>query len=292
MAAERVWNCKDALEWTAAYLEGKGDETPRRSAEWLLSAATGLSRVELYAHHDRPLSPEERARFRELIERRAQGMPLQYASGEMPFRHLVVKVQPGVFIPRPETEILVDAVLARMDDSALVIDLCTGSGCIAVSLAHERPDVSIHATDVSEQAVEAARRNALYADVSERVQVVHGDLFAPLSTDLRGRVDIVVSNPPYIPSADIPDLPTEVLGFEPRVALDGGPDGLDVARRIWADARSWLRPGGLLLMELDAGCVRTAAAELAADYTGVEVLADLTDRDRIVVARNGEAMEP
>jgi release factor glutamine methyltransferase len=292
MAAERVWNCKDALDWTVVYLEGKGDETPRRSAEWLLSAATGLSRIELYAFHDRPLSAEERARYKELIERRAQGMPLQYASGEMPFRHLVIRVEPGVFIPRPETEVLVDEAMTRMPDAPLVIDLCTGSGCVAVSIAYERPDAIVHATDLSEIAVQAARRNALYAGVSERVQVVNGDLFSPLSPDLRGRVDVIVSNPPYIPSADLQDLPTEVLGFEPHLALDGGPDGLDVARRIWAQAQAWLKPGGVLLMELDAGCVSAAAERLGDDYIGVEVLKDLTGRDRIVVARNGEAMEP
>ncbi|MDO9556494.1 MAG: peptide chain release factor N(5)-glutamine methyltransferase [Coriobacteriia bacterium] len=292
MAAERVWSCKDALDWTVTYLKRSGDETPRRSAEWLLSAATGLSRIELYAFHDRPLSPEERTRYRELIERRAQGMPLQYVSGEMPFRHLVIKVTPGVFIPRPETEVLVDAALARMPTSPLIIDLCTGSGCVAVSIAHERPDATVHATDVSEAAVEAARRNALYAEVPERVQVVHGDLFSPLSTGLRGRVDVIVSNPPYIPSADLQDLPTEVLGFEPHLALDGGPDGLDVARRIWTQACAWLKPGGVLLMELDSGRVQMAADELGDEYTGVEVLKDLTGKDRVVVARKVEAMEP
>lgn len=292
MATERVWNCKDALEWTVAYLETKGDESPRRSAEWLLSAATGLSRVEVYAYHDRPLSPEERARYRTLIERRAEGMPLQYVTGEMPFRHLVMHVEAGVFIPRPETESLVDAVLERVSGPALMVDLCTGSGCVAVSIAYERPGALVHAVDASEVAVEAARRNALYADVAERVQVFHGDLFSPLSADLHGRVDAVVSNPPYIPSADIPDLPAEVLGFEPHLALDGGPDGLDTARRIWDEARRWLRPGGLLAMELDEGRVAAAADEIGRTFTGVEVLRDLAGKDRIVVARNGEAMEP
>jgi len=292
MATERVWSCKDALEWTVAYLESKGDESPRRSAEWLLSAATGLSRVEVYAYHDRPLSQEERTRYRSLIERRAQGMPLQYVTGEMPFRHLVMHVEPGVFIPRPETEILVDAVLERVGEDATVVDLCTGSGCVAVSVAYEHARVRVQATDASEVAVEAARRNALYAGVAERVQVFHGDLFSPLSADLHGHVDAVVSNPPYIPSADIPDLPAEVLGFEPHLALDGGPDGLDIARRIWDEARSWLRPGGLIALELDEGRVAAAAEELLGNYTEVEVLRDLAGKDRIVVARIGEAMEP
>ncbi|MDI6901195.1 MAG: peptide chain release factor N(5)-glutamine methyltransferase [Anaerosomatales bacterium] len=294
--AERVWNVKDALEWTAGFLESKGDESPRVAAEWLLSAATGLTRVELYAYHDRPLSPQERARYRELVARRAEGMPLQYVTGEMPFRHLVVHVEPGVFIPRPETEVLVDEALAAVDALAekgapLVVDLCTGSGCVAVSIAYERERACVHATDVSAAAVEAARRNALHAGVDNRVQVVHGDLFEPLPRDRAGHVDVIVSNPPYIPSADLPDLPAEVLGFEPGAALDGGPDGLSVARRIWDEATRWLRPGGTLALELDAGRVRDAAREIGEAYTDVRVREDLTGRDRILVARKREAME-
>ncbi|GAB4282432.1 MAG: peptide chain release factor N(5)-glutamine methyltransferase [Coriobacteriia bacterium] len=294
--AERVWNVRDALEWTAGFLESKGDESPRVAAQWLLSAATGLTRVELYAYHDRPLSPDERARYRELVARRAEGMPLQYVTGEMPFRHLVIHVEPGVFIPRPETEVLVDEALAAVDALAekttpLVIDLCTGSGCVAVSVAHEREHAHVHATDVSAAAVGAARRNALHAGVENRVQVVHGDLFEPLPRDLAGHVDVIVSNPPYIPSADLPDLPAEVLGFEPRTALDGGADGLSVARRIWGEGARWLRPGGTLALELDAGRVRDAAREIGDAYTDVRVREDLTGRDRILVARKREAME-
>ncbi|HEY5541473.1 MAG TPA: peptide chain release factor N(5)-glutamine methyltransferase, partial [Coriobacteriia bacterium] len=138
MPAEQVWTVKAALDWTRAYLAEKGDEQPRLSAEWLLSAATGLSRVELYAYHDRPLTPEERASLREGVKRRAAGEPLQYVTGEVAFRHIVVKVRPGVLIPRPETEVLVDAGLPAVDAAiaergeALVADVCTGSGCVAL----------------------------------------------------------------------------------------------------------------------------------------------------------------
>lgn len=292
--AERVWTAQDALEWTCEFLERKGDEHPRRSAEWLLSSATGLTRVELYAYFDRPLSPDERERYRVLVAKRAEGMPLQYVTGEMPFRHLVIHVEPGVFIPRPETEVLVDVVLEHIRDTAepVVLDLCTGSGCIAASIAHEHHGARLWAVDAAPAAVDTARRNALHSGVSDRVQVVHGDLFDPLPHELLGTVDFIASNPPYVPSADLPDLPAEVLGFEPHAALDGGPDGLDVFRRIASHALEWLAPGGGLAIELDAGRVEDAAAMLGAGYEGVTVRKDLTGRDRLVYARKGRAMKP
>lgn len=292
--AGRVWTVRDALDWTVEYLGRKGDDHPRRSAEWLLSAATGLTRVEIYAFSDRPLSPEERERYRTLVSRRAEGMPLQYVTGEMPFRHLVVRVEPGVFIPRPETEVLVDGVLAAIDGirEPIIVDLCTGSGCVASAIAHEHAGARVWATDTSVLAVETSRRNASRARVADRVQVLHGDLFDPLPDELLANVDVVVSNPPYIPSADLPDLPPEVLGFEPHEALDGGPDGLDVFRRIADDAKRWLRPGGALLVELDTKRVEEAARTLDTWYEGVGVLKDLTGRDRIVFGRKGQAMEP
>ena len=291
--AERVWTCKDALAWTVEYLTRRGDEHPRRSAEWLLSAATGLSRVELYALHDQPLTPEERTRLKGLIERRAAGEPLQYVTGEMPFRHLIVHVERGVFIPRPETEVLVDAVIDGLAGlgEAHVVDLCTGSGCVAVSIAHELPESRVWAVDANEQAVEAARRNALYAGVQNRVQVVHGDMFSPLMPELTGRLDAVVANPPYIPSAQVPDLPVEVLGFEPRLALDGGPDGLREARRIAEGALRWLRPNGLLAIELASDRATAMAEEMRGTFEEVQVLRDLTGRDRIVVGRKREASQ-
>lgn len=260
-----------------------------------MSAATGLSRVEIYTQHDRPLTPQERTTYRGLIELRVTGTPLQYVTGEMPFRHLVMHVEPGVFIPRPETEVLVDLALAAITEREvpLVIDLCTGSGCIAVSLGFERSDADVWASDASERAVGAARRNALHAGVAGRVQVVHGDLFAPLPPDLRGRVDLVVANPPYVPSADIDTLPPEVAGFEPQLALDGGPDGLDVARRILDEARSWLADGGTVALELDERRVVDAAteAERGFNYVDVQVECDLTDRHRFIIGRKGQAMQ-
>ena len=290
---DRTWTVADAMAWTVEYLTRREIENPRRSAEWLLSAATGLSRIELYAHHDRPLSPEERAAFRTGIERRAAGEPLQYVTGEMPFRHLVLQVRSGVFIPRPETEVLVDAVLAYLDGrdvaEPVVVDLCTGSGAIAVSCACERPGARVYASEIVPGTAEVALLNAERAGLADRVTVLTGDLFAPLPQELRGHVDVVVSNPPYIPTADLAALPDEVASHEPRIALDGGADGLDVVRRIVEEARAWLKSGGLLAMETDESRVKDAAELMASWYEEVVVGHDLTGRDRIAFGIRREA---
>ena len=285
MATDRVWTVRESLDWTVGYFERAGVESPRRSAEWLLSAATGLSRIELYAHFDQPLTPAERAAFRVSIERRAKGEPLQYVTGEVAFRHLVLKVEPGVFIPRPETEVLVDAALAALPQGGVAIDLCSGSGAVAVSMAFERPDVTVFATELSPATAAVARANAERAGVAERVTILTGDLFGPLPAELRGTVDVVVANPPYIPTGDMPALPAEVAGFEPHLALDGGPDGLAVARRIIEDSPAWLKSGGALLMELDTDRVKSAVQIMASWYEDCEVRPDLTGRDRIAAGR-------
>jgi release factor glutamine methyltransferase len=164
--------------------------------------------------------------------------------------------------------------------------LCTGSGCIALAIAQERPEARLLATDLSPLAVDVTAENAARLGLEARVDVREGDLFAPLPPELLGLVDLLVSNPPYVPSADVPDLPTEVAGFEPHLALDGGADGLDIYRRILAEAREWLRPGtGILAVELDERRVQTAAGEAREWYEDVRVVSDLTGRDRIVTAR-------
>ena len=284
---QRVWTIKDALDWTVDYLSQKGIDQPRISAEWLISSATGLSRVEVYAYHERPLSEGERATLRESVKRRAQGMPLQYVTGEMPFRHIIVHVEPGVFIPRPETETLVQIGLdhlARIGESEpLAADLCTGSGCVACALASEHEAVTVFATDTSRKAVEVCAANIERLGVSERVCVEEGDLFTPFSRNLHGRFHVVLANPPYIPSSDLTELPAEVAEHEPDLALDGGQDGLDVARRIAEEATVWLAPGGLLAIELDESRVQDAVKDLEAWYEDTYVAKDLAGRDRVAV---------
>jgi len=285
--SDRVWTIKDALEWTTGYLERSGDDTPRKSAEWLLSAATNLSRVELYTNYEQPLSESERDVLRGGVQRRAAGEPLQYVTGEVAFRHLVVKVRPGVLIPRPETEVLVGEALGELEDisAPMVADPCTGTGVVALSIAQERPDARVWATDISLEAVESARENAERLRLSGRVSVFKGDLLGSLPAELTGRLNAVVANPPYVPSADVPGLPAEIAGFEPHVALDGGPDGLDVFRRLLAEARTWLAPGGFLAVELDERRVQVAAEEALEWYEDLRVVRDLAGRDRVLVAR-------
>ncbi|MBW6468856.1 MAG: peptide chain release factor N(5)-glutamine methyltransferase [Coriobacteriia bacterium] len=283
----RVWTVRDALDWTVAHFEREGVESPRRSAEWLLSAATGLSRVEVYAYHERPLSDAERITLREGVKRRAAGEPLQYVTGEMPFRHIVVRVEPGVFIPRPETEVLVDVALELIADveDPVVLEMCSGSGCIACAIATERPDARVVATEITPVAVGVARANAERLGVADRVTVLEGDLFAGVPDELRGEVDLVIANPPYIPSGDLPALPAEVLGFEPHLALDGGPDGLDVVRRIAEQAYGWLGPDGVVAMEIDETCAKDASEGVREWYQEVRTVRDLAGRDRVVVGR-------
>ena len=282
---EQVWTVGEALDWTVRYFEENETPEPRRSAEWLLSDATGLSRVELYAYRPRPLSEDERATYREAIKLRAEGMPLQHVTGEVPFRTVVLHVPSGVFIPRPETEVLVDVGLEFLEGVPVeptVVDICTGTGAIAVSIAKECPDATVYGTDVSEAAVATACDNAERIGVSGRVRILQGDLFGPLDESMRGTVDLILANPPYIPTRDIPDLPDEVVSHEPALALDGGLDGLAIARRIATEATDWLREGGMLALEIDERHAADAAAVLSERFAGVFVRQDLAGRDRIV----------
>ena len=288
--AQEVWTVRRILSWTTGYLERKGDEHPRLSAEWLLSNATGFSRVEIYMNFDYPLSPDELDLMRAGVRRRGAGEPLQYVTGEMPFRHIVLRCERGVLIPRPETEILVDAALEGVDacdgDMPRVLDIGTGTGCIACSIANEREDAIVIATDLSAQAVTLARRNVEALGLGGRVDVVECDLATSVPRELEGTFDVLVSNPPYIPSGVVPTLPVEVQGFEPGLALDGGADGLDVFRRILFEAPRLLAPGGLLCVELFEANVHQAAdlVRQQEGWASAEVRQDLTHRPRVLVA--------
>ncbi len=293
----RTWTCKDILDWTTSYLERKGDEHPRISAQWLLCAVTGLSRVELYTHFDQPLSPEELAAMHKAIERRVAGEPLQYVTGDTAFRHIIVRCEPEVLIPRPETELLVDFVLDGLPRAAdgtpmpvLVLEVGTGTGCIACSLARERAKTHVVATDVSPAAIALATRNRDALHLAPYVDIVPSDLAAGIDPALMGHFEALVSNPPYIPSAVIPTLPHEVEGFEPHLALDGGQDGLDIYRRLLDLAPRALHPGGLLAVELFETTLDEAArlAREQGGWASVEVREDYTHRPRFLVARRGE----
>ncbi len=295
-AAPEVWTIKGVLDWTRDFLQRHGDEHPRRSAEWLLCAATGLSRVELYTNFDRPLEDHERDVMREGVRRRAKGEPLQYVTGEMPFRHIVLKCAPGVLIPRPETEILVDEVLQYIDalpkgpdgsePAAQVLEVGTGTGCIALSIAGERPDAQVVATDIAPEAVALAKRNRDALGLTDRVRVVGCDLASGVPEASQHAFDVLVSNPPYIPTPVMATLPREVGGYEPTLALDGGKDGLDVFRRLVELGTRALKPGGLLACELfeDSLVVASELPGVRASYENVRIVRDLTGRNRHLLA--------
>lgn len=294
MPGNEIWTIKRVLDWTSGYLERRGDEHPRLSAEWLLGNVTGLSRVDLYVNFDKPLEASELSAMHAAIERRAAGEPLQYVTGEMPFRHIVLRCERGVLIPRPETEILVDAALEGVDAAAgrgeepvRVLEVGTGTGCVALSIASERPGTLVTATDLSERAAELASRNREALGLEDAVDIVRTDLAADVDPELMGRFSVLVSNPPYIPTRVLrEEVPSEVADFEPELALDGGADGLDVFRRLLELAPTALEPGGMLAVELFEDSLEDAAALVRAQggWVAVEVREDLTHRPRVLVA--------
>ncbi len=388
--ANETWTIRRCLDWTRDYLKDRGDERPRLSAEWLLSGVTGLSRTEIYVNFDKPMSSEELAAMHTAVVRRAKGEPLQYIIGETSFRTIDVMCEPGVLIPRPETELLVEEVLAYLDrevigaapaaargrvelpwnaevEAALqaeiaaakekdeepvverelrdddfvaledgegtietadgaegdadvlgaapveegefsegapaqdgesgqircarVLEVGCGTGCISLSIASERSGrAQCVAIDIEPRAVDLSIRNRDALGISPAdVDVRLGNLVSPLNRETEwGTFDVLVSNPPYIPSAVMESLPHEVADFEPALAPDGGADGLDIFRRLVNAAPHMLRPGGLLACELYEGHL-DAAADLcrSAGMHDVRIVEDFTGRPRIVLALVG-----
>ncbi len=286
-----VWTVLRLMTWSGDYLKAKGVERGRLDAEHLLAHALGVQRLQLYLQYDRPLERSELDRFRPLLRRRAAREPLQYIVGRAAFRELDLKVDSRVLIPRPETEVLVDEVLqwSRGREDLTALDIGTGSGAIALSLLVEGPFGKVVGTDVSAEALELARENALGLGLEDRVELRLGSLFDPVDT---GQLfDVVVSNPPYIADAEASDLQPEVGLWEPEQALFGGADGLSVIRSVVKGAGTVLRSPGLLALEVgerQPGVVVTAL-DATGDYEDVRVRRDLTGRQRVVLARRAGA---
>jgi release factor glutamine methyltransferase len=274
------------ITWAAGFLEASGVTRPRVCAEQLLSHCTGRSRVDLYANYDRPVSRREREGYAALLRRRAAHEPLQYITGSKGFRYLELEVDGRVLIPRPETEMLAGRavdILGALARRAVVVDVGTGSGCIALSLASECPHAAVYATEVSADALEVARSNARRLRLEEAVIFRRGDLLEALEKDLAGAVDLIVCNPPYIGEDDYRSLPPEVREHEPRLALVAGPTGTEVHLRLMEQAPPWLAPGGRLLMEGAEDQVHRLAREAASfGYVSAEVFPDLNGRPRMV----------
>jgi release factor glutamine methyltransferase len=243
---EPLWTILDLVRATTSYFESRHIQPARLTAELLLAHALKVRRLDLYLRYDQPCTDQERENYRELVRRRAKNEPCQYIIGQAEFWSLPLRVCPGVFIPRPDTEVLVEevvsAVKARHPKGAglSLVDLCTGSGAIALALKKELPEARVVAVERDEVPFAVATENA--AALKLEIELFRGDLFAPLAGQ---QFDVIVSNPPYITSGEIPELPKEVRDYEPHLALDGGADGLDPARRILSEASTFLRPEGV-----------------------------------------------
>lgn len=281
--SEDVWSIKRVLTWAADDLRRRGNDSARLDVELLLGHVIGLDRIGLIMQSERPLAAAELSRFRELFKRRRAGEPVAYLLGAREFYGLSLRVDGRVLVPRPDSERLVEVALLRTRARSMLgeaLDMCTGSGCIAIAFARQRPTWNVTASDISEDALAVARDNAHRTGAIRNLRLVGGSLFAPVAGQ---RFDLVTANPPYIPAGDIASLPVDVRDFEPRLALDGGPDGLDLVREIVKQAPAHLTPGGLLALEIafDQG-PRTADLLREQGYQDVAIAKDLGGRDRVV----------
>jgi release factor glutamine methyltransferase len=282
-----VETIRDLLNRAEGHLVKHGVPNARRNAEWMMCAVLEIRMLDLYVRSREAVAHTDAACYWRVIERRAAREPLQYILGNTEFMSLPFLSRPGVFVPRPDTEILVERAerwLRRipLHQPALVLDLCSGSGIIGVSIARRVPNTGVTAVDVSEAAVELTADNAALNGVSDRVRLVHDDAIEYL-TGTADRFVAILCNPPYIASAELAGLPREVRDHEPVEALDGGADGLDFYRRAIPKMVRCLLPGGLVAVEIgDTQGAEVAAMFVAAGFTDVSVIPDLSDRDRVV----------
>ncbi len=276
----------EGIQKSAGFLEKKGVDSPRLQAELLLAHVLKLPRMQLYLNFERILQPAEVDALRELVRRRGAREPLQHILGSTSFCGFELAVNRHVLVPRPETELLAEAgwqFLAQLNRPAVAMDLGTGSGCLAIAIAAKVPAARVIATDVSGEALDVARQNATRQGVHERIEFRHGRGFEPVAGN---RFDLIISNPPYIPRAEIETLDPEVREFDPRPALDGGEDGLDAFREIAAEGSRHLAPGGRLMLEMGDGQGPAVRSLLEAQKWIVdEIRHDYTRRERIVIAR-------
>jgi len=278
----------EAIQRSAEFLAKKGVDSPRLQVELLLSSVLLVPRLKLYLDFDRKLTPAELEAARELARRRGHREPLQHILGSTCFCGLEIKVNRHVLVPRPETERLAERawqyLCGRDSPGATALDFGTGSGCVAIAVAANCPDARVHAADISAEALRFARENAVSNNVADNIQFHCGNGFAALPSGVS--FDLIVANPPYIPSAEIDALAPEVRDYDPRLALDGGADGLDFYRRLAAEAPGFLRPAGRMMLESGDGQTERIGEIVVRHKWVVEsVEADYTGRPRIVIAR-------
>lgn len=285
------WTIMKLLQWAVTYFKSHDIDSPRATAEILLSHALAANRIDLYLHYDQPLNAAELNRFKVVVKRRIKREPVAYILGHKEFWTLDLEVTPEVLIPRPETECLVERALenlAAAPDSSCkhILELGTGSGAILLALASEKPRHAYWGTDISAGAIRLAQRNAICHGLAENMRFIVADWFAPFAarTDL---FDMIVSNPPYIKTEDLEQLRPEIKAFEPLVALDGSADGLRCLRHIIESAHLYLKPGGRLILEMghDQKTPLTQIIDRCGQYEDISYYTDYSGYDRIVAMR-------
>ncbi len=279
---KKVWTVKDVLDWTVRYLTQKGMESPRQDVEYMLSYVLKTSRLNLYMQLDRPMNRSELNLFKSLVKRRLKREPLQYITGVAYLWKYEFLVDRGVFIPRRETETLIEVAISalRSLERPLVVDVGTGTGCVLISVARDLEDVRGVGVDISKVALELFVKNASRLRVLDRVWPLRGDCLDPFRDEV---FDAVLSNPPYVKSDEIESLQEEISRYEPREALDGGKDGLVFIRRLVKEAFRVLRPGGFFALEVGAGQSRAVEYFMKrVGFVKIDVNRDLSGIERVV----------
>ncbi|MBU1027153.1 MAG: peptide chain release factor N(5)-glutamine methyltransferase [Candidatus Margulisbacteria bacterium] len=281
-----VWTISKILDWTTDYFKKYDIEWPHLEAEILLAHALNCKRIELYTKYEKNLSAAELDKFKQMIKRRSQHEPIAYITGYKSFMSLEFYVNRSVLIPRPETEELVETIISLIKTNSnltTIADIGTGSGVIAITLAKYLKDINVIAIDSSTEALQVAQKNSQTHQVDQRCQLVNGHLLEPLQE----KVDLIVSNPPYIPSSVIEELPNDVKDWEPKQALDGGPNGLDYIRNLIENAPAYLKPGGFLFLEIgyDQGEKVSGITAACNKYQSFEILKDSNNHDRVLKAQ-------
>ena len=282
----KTWRVLDLIQWTTEYFKRCDIPVPRLDAELLLSHVLDTNRLQLYLRFEMPVYPEHLAAFRELIKKRATHSPVSYLTNRKEFFSLDFYVDSRVLIPRPETEVLVESVLQAQEAPCQLMDIGTGSGAIAISLAVNRPEWEIIATDISADALEVAQKNSVVHHCADRLTFLQGNLFEPLEGLPNPRFDWIVSNPPYVSTAEYPSLLPDVRDHEPETALLAGANGLDVITGILKDAHRFLKPGGRIGLEIGhnhSPDVQDIVQSNSA-YNGCQVIKDYSGVERVVIA--------
>ena len=282
----KTWRVLDLIQWTTEYFKRCGIPGPRLDAELLLSHVLDTSRLQLYLRFEMPVYPEHLAAFRELIKKRVAHAPVSYLTNRKEFFSLDFYVDSRVLIPRPETEVLVENVLQTQEPQCQLIDIGTGSGAIAISLAVNRPEWEMTATDISADALEVAQKNAVAHKCADRLTFLQGNLFEPLEELPNPRFDWIVSNPPYVSTAEYPSLPPDVRDHEPETALLAGDDGLDIILGILEGAPQFLKPGGRVGLEIGHNHSQDVQHIVQSNsaYSECQVITDYSGVERVVIA--------